>query len=191
MASPITCCDQPAGADDAAQRSRRGHRSQPYFEERTNINTAVVAELTVGREGAWNQEHHATLTLSAAMEKQMRAEREKRAVILTSEGQRDTASTPPRARSNRRRSRRRKRATQRMEPEGEAQAKQILGRGVGNRRRHPHGGAGVTGGRRHRSHSWPSGLHGQLGKVIGERRHHHPAVEPRRYRFNDHGDECG
>jgi regulator of protease activity HflC (stomatin/prohibitin superfamily) len=68
------------------------------FEERTNINTSVVAELDKASE-PWGVKvlryeiknitpPHDVL---AAMEKQMRAEREKRAVILTSEGQRDAA----------------------------------------------------------------------------------------------------
>jgi len=68
------------------------------FEERMNINSAVVAELDKASE-PWGVKvlryeiknitpPHDTL---AAMEKQMRAEREKRAVILTSEGQRDAA----------------------------------------------------------------------------------------------------
>ena len=68
------------------------------FEERMNINSAVVAELDKASE-PWgvkvlryeikniNPPHD----ILAAMEKQMRAEREKRAVILTSEGQRDAA----------------------------------------------------------------------------------------------------
>jgi regulator of protease activity HflC (stomatin/prohibitin superfamily) len=68
------------------------------FEERTNINTQVVSELDKASE-AWGVKvlryeiknitpPHDVL---AAMEKQMRAEREKRAVILTSEGSRDAA----------------------------------------------------------------------------------------------------
>ena len=68
------------------------------FEERTTINMAVVGELDKASE-PWGvkvlryeikniQPPHDVL---AAMEKQMRAEREKRAVILTSEGQRDAA----------------------------------------------------------------------------------------------------
>jgi regulator of protease activity HflC (stomatin/prohibitin superfamily) len=68
------------------------------FEERTNINTAVVSELDKASD-AWGVKvlryeiknitpPHDVL---AAMEKQMRAEREKRAVILTSEGARDAA----------------------------------------------------------------------------------------------------
>ena len=66
------------------------------FEERTNINLSVVAELDKASE-SWGVKvlryeiknitpPHDVL---AAMEKQMRAEREKRAVILTSEGARD------------------------------------------------------------------------------------------------------
>jgi regulator of protease activity HflC (stomatin/prohibitin superfamily) len=68
------------------------------FEERTTINMQVVGELDKASE-PWGvkvlryeikniQPPHDVL---AAMEKQMRAEREKRAVILSSEGQRDAA----------------------------------------------------------------------------------------------------
>ena len=68
------------------------------FEERTNINTAVVAELDKASE-PWGvkvlryeiKNITPPADVLAAMEKQMRAEREKRAVILTSEGQRDAA----------------------------------------------------------------------------------------------------
>src|SRR5687767_2859253 len=68
------------------------------FEERTNINREVVAEVDKASE-SWGVKvlryeiknitpPHDVL---AAMEKQMRAEREKRAVILQSEGERDAA----------------------------------------------------------------------------------------------------
>ncbi len=68
------------------------------FEERTNINTAVVAELDKATE-PWGvkvlryeiKNITPPADVLAAMEKQMRAERERRAVILTSEGQRDAA----------------------------------------------------------------------------------------------------
>ncbi|HEY5619576.1 MAG TPA: stomatin-like protein [Vicinamibacterales bacterium] len=68
------------------------------FEERTAINAAVVGELDKASE-AWGVKvlryEIKNITppsdILAAMEKQMRAEREKRAVILTSEGQRDAA----------------------------------------------------------------------------------------------------
>ena len=68
------------------------------FEERTNINTAVVSELDKASE-AWGVKvlRYEIKNITPpqdvlnAMEKQMRAEREKRAVILTSEGQRDAA----------------------------------------------------------------------------------------------------
>jgi regulator of protease activity HflC (stomatin/prohibitin superfamily) len=68
------------------------------FEERTTINTAVVGELDKASE-AWGvkvlryeiKNIQPPQDILAAMEKQMRAEREKRAVILTSEGQRDAA----------------------------------------------------------------------------------------------------
>src|SRR4026209_2627911 len=68
------------------------------FEERTNINTAVVSELDKASE-SWGvkvlryeiKNITPPADVLAAMEKQMRAEREKRAVILTSEGQREAA----------------------------------------------------------------------------------------------------
>ena len=68
------------------------------FEERTNINIAVVAELDKASE-PWGvkvlryeiKNITPPADILAAMEKQMRAEREKRAVMLTSEGQRDAA----------------------------------------------------------------------------------------------------
>jgi regulator of protease activity HflC (stomatin/prohibitin superfamily) len=68
------------------------------FEERTNINTAVVSELDKATE-PWGVKvlryEIKNITppkdVLAAMEKQMRAEREKRATILNSEGIRDAA----------------------------------------------------------------------------------------------------
>jgi regulator of protease activity HflC (stomatin/prohibitin superfamily) len=68
------------------------------FEERMNINTAVVSELDKASE-PWGAKvlryEIKNITppkdILAAMEKQMRAEREKRAVILQSEGARDSA----------------------------------------------------------------------------------------------------
>jgi regulator of protease activity HflC (stomatin/prohibitin superfamily) len=68
------------------------------FEERTTINTSVVGELDKASE-SWGvkvlryeiKNIQPPADILAAMEKQMRAEREKRAVILASEGQRDAA----------------------------------------------------------------------------------------------------
>ena len=68
------------------------------FEERTNINISVVSELDKASE-AWGVKvlryEIKNITppqdVLAAMEKQMRAEREKRATILNSEGARDSA----------------------------------------------------------------------------------------------------
>src|SRR5919107_229273 len=68
------------------------------FEERTNINLSVVSELDKASESCGVKVLRYEIKnitppadVLAAMEKQMRAEREKRAVILTSEGQRDAA----------------------------------------------------------------------------------------------------
>jgi regulator of protease activity HflC (stomatin/prohibitin superfamily) len=68
------------------------------FEERSHINTQVVNELDKASE-PWGVKvlRYEIKNISppqdvlAAMEKQMRAEREKRAVVLTSEGERDAA----------------------------------------------------------------------------------------------------
>src|SRR5258705_19406 len=68
------------------------------FEERTNINMMVVTEVDKASE-AWGvkvlryeiKNINPPQDVLAAMEKQMRAEREKRALILQSEGQRDAA----------------------------------------------------------------------------------------------------
>ncbi len=68
------------------------------FEERTNINIQVVNELDKASE-PWGVKvlRYEIKNITPpkdvlnAMEKQMRAEREKRAVVLTSEGQRDAA----------------------------------------------------------------------------------------------------
>lgn len=68
------------------------------FEERTNINTAVVSELDKASD-PWGvkvlryeiKNIKPPRDVLDAMEKQMRAEREKRAVILNSEGIRDAA----------------------------------------------------------------------------------------------------
>jgi regulator of protease activity HflC (stomatin/prohibitin superfamily) len=68
------------------------------FEERTHINVQVVNELDKASE-PWGikvlryeiKNITPPADVLAAMEKQMRAEREKRAVILTSEGERDAA----------------------------------------------------------------------------------------------------
>lgn len=68
------------------------------FEERTHINSQVVSEVDKASE-SWGvkvlryeiKNIKPPQDVLAAMEKQMRAEREKRAVILTSEGERDAA----------------------------------------------------------------------------------------------------
>jgi len=68
------------------------------FEERTHINAMVITELDKAT-GPWGikvlRYEIKNITppkdVLAAMEKQMRAEREKRAIVLTSEGERDAA----------------------------------------------------------------------------------------------------
>jgi regulator of protease activity HflC (stomatin/prohibitin superfamily) len=100
------------------------------FEERTKINTEVVTEVDKASE-AWgvkvlryeikniNPPHD----VLAAMEKQMRAEREKRAVILQSEGERDAAvNTADGHKSQVIKNSEAKRQQQINEAEGQAQA---------------------------------------------------------------------
>jgi regulator of protease activity HflC (stomatin/prohibitin superfamily) len=100
------------------------------FEERTKINTEVVTEVDKASE-SWgvkvlryeikniNPPHD----VLAAMEKQMRAEREKRAVILQSEGERDAAiNTADGHKSQVIKNSEAKRQQQINEAEGQAQA---------------------------------------------------------------------
>ena len=76
------------------------------FEERTKINTQVVRSWTRRRRpggsrccATRSRTSRRPHDILAAMEKQMRAEREKRAVILTSEGTRDAAINTAEGRS--------------------------------------------------------------------------------------------
>jgi regulator of protease activity HflC (stomatin/prohibitin superfamily) len=83
-----------------AQTTLRSHIGKidldKTFEERTNINVAVVSELDKATE-PWGvkvlryeiKDITPPKDVLAAMEKQMRAEREKRAMVLNSEGERD------------------------------------------------------------------------------------------------------
>jgi regulator of protease activity HflC (stomatin/prohibitin superfamily) len=100
------------------------------FEERTNINMAVVSELDKASE-PWGvkvlryeiKNITPPADILAAMEKQMRAEREKRAMILTSEGTRDAAiNTADGAKQEVIKASEARRQQQINEAEGEAQA---------------------------------------------------------------------
>ena len=88
--------DHPARADDAAQRDRQD-RARPHLRGARRRSTRnVVAELDKAS-APWGvkvlryeiKNINPPKDVLAAMEKQMRAEREKRAVVLTSEGERD------------------------------------------------------------------------------------------------------
>src|SRR5712691_313320 len=112
-------CDYAARADDT--RSEVGKIDlDRTFEERTTINLAVVGELDKASE-PWGvkvlryeiKNIEPPADVLAAMEKQMRAEREKRAVILASEGQRDAAINSAWARSSRSSRPRRRRSSSR------------------------------------------------------------------------------
>ena len=129
------------------------------FEERTNINTAVVAELDKATE-PWGVKvlryEIKNITpphdILAAMEKQMRAEREKRAVILTSEGQRDAAiNTAEGDKQQIIKASEARRQQQINEAEGQAAGDPR--RGDGDGRRHPARGRSDAGAGRRGSHS--------------------------------------
>ena len=123
------------------------------FEERTNINISVVSELDKASE-PWGVKvlryEIKNITppqdVLAAMEKQMRAEREKRAVILTSEGQRDAAINTAEGEKQQTIKASEARRQQQIN-EAEGQAAGDPGGGDGHGRRHPPRGRGDPVGR--------------------------------------------
>lgn len=124
------------------------------FEERTNINTAVVSELDKATD-PWGVKvlryEIKNITppsdVLAAMEKQMRAEREKRAVILTSEGQRDAAiNTAEGAKQEVIKASEARRQQQINEAEGEAAAILAVARATGEGIREVAAAIGMPGG---------------------------------------------
>ncbi len=126
------------------------------FEERTNINTQVVTELDKASE-PWGVKvlRYEVKSITppqdvlAAMEKQMRAEREKRAVILTSEGVRDAAINT--AEGDKQQAIKASEAQrQRQINEAEGQASAILAVASGDGRRPPARGRGDQARGRHR-----------------------------------------
>ena len=160
------------------------------FEERTNINTSVVAELDKASE-PWGVKvlryEIKNITpphdILAAMEKQMRAEREKRAVILTSEGQRDAAiNTAEGTKQETIKASEARRQQQINEAEGQAAA--ILAVADRDRRRHPARRRGDAGAGRQRGDSVARGraVHHRVRQGHQQRRHHDPAGERRRRR---------
>ena len=129
------------------------------FEERMNINAQVVPELDKASE-AWGVKvlryeiknitpPHDVL---AAMEKQMRAEREKRAVILTSEGARDAAINNAEGEKQQVIKASEARRQQQIN-EAEGQAAAILAVATRDRRRHPPGRRRHPAAGRHGSHA--------------------------------------
>ena len=156
------------------------------FEERTNINISVVAELDKATE-PWGvkvlryeiKNITPPADILAAMEKQMRAEREKRAVILTSEGQRDAAINS--AEGDKQQTIKASEARRQQQiNEAEGQASAILAvatataegiKRVAEATRAP-GGAGGDSAEGRRA------VHRRVRQGDQQRRHHHPAVEP-------------
>ena len=157
------------------------------FEERTNINISVVAELDKATE-PWGvkvlryeiKNITPPADILAAMEKQMRAEREKRAVILTSEGQRDAAINS--AEGDKQQTIKASEARRQQQiNEAEGQASAILAVATANGRRHQARRGSDAGARRRRGDSAEGGraVHRRVRQGDQQRRHDHPAVEPR------------
>ncbi len=168
------------------------------FEERTNINIAVVAELDKATE-PWGvkvlryeiKNITPPADILAAMEKQMRAEREKRAVILTSEGQRDAAINS--AEGDKQQTIKASEARRQQQiNEAEGQAVGDPRGGDRDRRRHQaRGGSDARPGRRGSDSAEGRGaVHRGVRQGDQQRRHDHPAVKPERRGVDDHdGDE--
>ena len=169
------------------------------FEERTNINISVVAELDKATE-PWGVKvlryEVKSITppadILAAMEKQMRAEREKRAVILTSEGQRDAAINSAEGEKQQVIKASEARRQQQIN-EAEGQASAILAVATANAEgiRRVAEATQRAGRRRGDSAEGGRAVHRRVRQGDQQRRHDHPAVEPRRRGVDDHdGDEC-
>ena len=168
------------------------------FEERTNINIQVVNELDKASD-PWGVKvlRYEIKNITPpkgvldAMEKQMRAEREKRAVILTSEGERDAAINQAEGEK------------QQVIKASEAKKQQQINEAEGARRSHPRHcaghGRGTTQGRGNdpgsgRSGSRPAArggtVHHQVWRVSENDQYPHPAGDGLRCRFYDcAGDE--
>ena len=164
------------------------------FEERTHINGMVVTELDKAT-GPWGVKvlryEIKNITppqdVLAAMEKQMRAEREKRAVVLTSEGERDAAINSAEG-EKQQVIKESEAARQRQINEAEGQAEAILARRDRDR-------GGPAPGRRGRS-APPGGPEAVQLRVAEQyvhavrqaredQQHARPAREPVRHRLDD------
>ena len=173
------------------------------FEERTNINTSVVSELDKATE-PWGVKvlryEIKNITppkdVLAAMEKQMRAEREKRAVILTSEGERDAAINS--AEGEKQQVIKASEANKQQQiNEAEGQAPGDPRRRQGHRRGAADGGRGDPGGRRDRGDA--AARRRAVGDAVRQhrqgRQHHRRAGQRRRRRRDDRhralGDQDG
>ena len=170
------------------------------FEERTNINIAVVAELDKATE-PWGVKvlryEIKNITpppdILAAMEKQMRAEREKRAVILTSEGQRDAAiNTAEGEKQQTIKASEARRQQQINEAEGQASAILAVATATAEGIRRVAEATQAPGGAEAIQLRVAEQYIARVRQGDQQRRHHHPAVERRRRRVDDHdGDERG
>ena len=169
------------------------------FEERTNINMSVVTELDKASE-PWGVKvlryEIKNITpphdILAAMEKQMRAEREKRAVILTSEGARDASiNNAEGAKQETIKNSEARRQQQINEAEGQASGDSR--RRDGDGRRHPPGRERDAGSRRRPGRAAPRGraVHHAVRPARQGKQHAGDSGQRRRCRLDDwRGDEC-
>ena len=168
------------------------------FEERTNINIQVVNELDKASD-PWGVKvlRYEIKNITPpkgvldAMEKQMRAEREKRAVILTSEGERDAAINQAEGEKQQViKASEAKKQQQINEAEGAASA--ILAIATGHRRRAAQGRGNHSSAGRPGSRSAARGgaVHHEVWRVGENDQYAHPAGIGLRRRLHDRrGDE--
>ena len=167
------------------------------FEERQNINLSVVSELDKASE-PWGVKvlryEIKNITppkdVLAAMEKQMRAEREKRAVVLTSEGERDAAINTAEGQKQQ--------VIKASEANRQQQINEAAGPGAGDpggRRSHRGGSAqgGIRDPRAGRRDGAPAAHRRAVHRAVRPhrqvRQHHRGARQPERRRLDvDHGE---
>ncbi len=168
------------------------------FEERTTINAMVVNEVDKASE-AWGVKvlryEIKNITppqdILAAMEKQMRAEREKRALVLQSEGERDAAINTAEGQKQQVIKASEANKQQRIN-EAEGQASAILAVAKATAEGHPVGGAGHRRGGRVRGGAAPGGraVHHPVRPHREGRQHARDSVEPLRRGFRPgHGHD--
>ncbi len=155
------------------------------FEERATINANVVTELDKAS-APWGvkvlryeiKNINPPKDVLSAMEKQMRAEREKRAVVLTSEGERDAKINQAEGEK------------QRVIKESEANKQQQINEAAGRGRGDPRGGDGDRGGPE-AGRRGAGGPRRRRGDAAADRRGVRQAVRDARERGVEHARRAG